>query len=287
MARSPVVFHAASATPMIIAGPCMAESEDLLHTVARPLVALSRELGFELIFKASFDKANRTAIKSYRGPGLTTAMGWFQTLKQELGVRLLTDVHETAQCGPVAETCEVLQIPAFLCRQTDLIVAAVETGRAVNVKKGQFIGPDSIPHIASKVKAAAAGKGFSPDFALTERGVSFGYGNLVVDLRALKTMAAQGGGVIFDVTHSLQLPGTGGTAGEVTGGAREYAPLLTRAAAATGYLTGLFLEVHPEPAKALSDASTQLTIEQATTLLRQVIPIWKNARSHVAIDRDF
>jgi 2-dehydro-3-deoxyphosphooctonate aldolase (KDO 8-P synthase) len=258
-----------------------------LFEVAEPLVTLSKELGFDLVFKASFDKANRTSINSYRGPGLEKTLTWFRSLKDKYDVKVLTDVHETSHCRLAAEVCDVLQIPAFLCRQTDLILAAVETGRAVNLKKGQFIGPESLPHLANKLKSAAQATGAPQDFALTERGVSFGYGNLVVDCRIFRNMAAMGGGVIFDATHSLQKPGQGGQSGEITGGAREFAPLLLRSAVATGYTTGFFMEVHPAPNRALSDATTQLSIQQATLVLRQAVPIWREAKSWTRIDEGF
>ncbi|MCX6128744.1 MAG: 3-deoxy-8-phosphooctulonate synthase [Proteobacteria bacterium] len=281
-------FQGSSLKPIIIAGPCMAESYELLEAVVTPLVKLSHELDFQLVFKASFDKANRTSINSYRGPGLSQACKWFAQLKdRHPGLAVLTDVHETVQIAPAAEVIDVLQIPAFLCRQTDLIVAAVKSGRAVNVKKGQFLAPENAQHIMSKILAAAAEEGLKPNYALTERGTTFGYGNLVVDMRGLKVMADLGAPVIFDVTHSLQLPAAGGVQGEISGGLRAFAPVLARAAAATGCLDGFFIEVHPDPSQAKSDAATQLSIPQAEALLRQILPIWRNSRNFSKADALF
>ena len=281
-------FERRTKRPTIIAGPCMAESLEILQESLEPLWKLSLELDFKLVFKASFDKANRTSIHSYRGPGLPQALSWFETLKKQYkGLAVLTDVHETAQVAEAAEVIDVLQIPAFLCRQTDLVVAAVQTGRAVNIKKGQFLAPENCRHIISKVHQAAQEKGIVPDYALTERGTTFGYGNLVVDMRGLKVMADEGAPVIFDITHSLQLPAAGGAGGEVSGGLRNFAPVLARAATGTGYLDGFFLEVHPQPQKAKSDAATQLSIPQAEHLLRQLIPLWTSARLFAENDSVF
>lgn len=274
--------------PTLIAGPCMAESMELLEQVVAPLHALSHELKFDLIFKASFDKANRTSIGSYRGPGLKQALKWFDAIKSKYpGLPVLTDVHEVMQVAEAAEVIDVLQIPAFLCRQTDLLVAAAETGRAVNVKKGQFLAPENAQHIISKMVTAANAKGFETNYALTERGVTFGYGNLVVDMRGLKVMSDLGAPTIFDITHSLQLPAAGGNSGEISGGLRNFAPVLARAATATAYLDGYFLEVHPNPNQAKSDAATQLSVEQASILLRQIIPLWYNLKGSAEQDRVF
>ncbi len=285
--RTPL-FQRQASKPVVIAGPCMAESYELMETVCRHLQQLAIELDFQLVFKASFDKANRTSINSYRGPGLELACQWFAQLKDKFpGLQVLTDVHETQQVAPAAEVIDVLQIPAFLCRQTDLVVAAVKTGRAVNIKKGQFLAPENAQHIISKVLAAAKEENLTVDYALTERGTTFGYGNLVVDMRGLKVMSDMGAPVIFDITHSLQLPAAGGASGEISGGLRNFAPILARAATATGYLAGFFLEVHPEPVKAKSDAATQLSQPQAETLLRQLVPLWKNMRDSAAKDLEF
>ncbi len=272
-------------SPVVIAGPCMAESPELLQAVAAALIPLASELNFQFVFKASFDKANRTSIHSYRGPGLKQAMQWFEDLRRTWkDLAILTDVHETDQLNAVAEVCDVLQIPAFLCRQTDLVCAAARTGRAVNIKKGQFLAPGSAQHLVNKVKEACELDGRAANVALTERGTTFGYGDLVVDMRGLKTMAATGAPVIFDITHSTQQPAAGQA---VSGGARSTAPLLARAAVATGYLGGLFLEVHPDPKVAKSDAATQLSIPQAEALLRQVIPLWYESEFAAKIDGEF
>ena len=271
------LFNKNSEAPFVIAGPCMAESEEVIQEVGRFMDGLSKELGFEYIFKASFDKANRTSVKSTRGPGWQRASKWFGDLKAELGRPILTDVHETAQVDSVAEVCDILQIPAFLCRQTDLLEASVRTGRAVNVKKGQFLAPQDTLQIAKKVEFLSEKYGHPLNAALTERGTTFGYGNLIVDMRGLKIMSDSGLPIIFDVTHSLQLPAAG-QGGEVSGGQREYAPVLAKSAAATGALSGFFIEVHPEPSKALSDAATQLSFDQVKALLSDVLPIWKLAR---------
>lgn len=241
----------------VIAGPCVIEDEELVLGVAATLKEISERLGLPLIFKASFDKANRSSVSSYRGPGLRPGLKILQKVKDEIGLPVLTDVHETRQCAPVAAVCDVLQIPAFLCRQTDLIQAAAQTGRTVNIKKGQFVAPDDMSRAVEKARATG-----NDLVCVTERGYSFGYNNLVVDMRSFAMMQRQGIPVIFDVTHSLQLPG-GGT---VTGGAREFAEPLARAAVAAG-ANGVFVECHPDPENALSDATTQLPPERVGALL--------------------
>lgn len=287
MSIASVQFQRRPDRPLVIAGPCMAETEELLHAVAEPLKRLSLELKFDYVFKASFDKANRTSIDSYRGPGIESALEWFGSLRQSLGLPVLTDVHETSQVSAVASVVDVLQIPAFLCRQTDLVVEAVLTKKAVNIKKGQFLAPENTEHIASKVMQACQRESLKPNFAITERGASFGYGNLVVDMRSFPVIATNPGAVIFDITHSTQQPATGGQRGEVSGGQRQFAPVLARAATATGYLDGYFLEVHPNPARAKSDAAVQLSIQQAETMLRQLIPLWYESKKFSKIDSDF
>lgn len=278
MSTSPIlssrIANDSPARPLVIAGPCMAESLELIKEVAEQLVALSKKLDFDLVFKASFDKANRTSINSYRGPGLETAMGWFSEIKGRFGVPVLTDVHETYQVEPVAKVCDVLQIPAFLCRQTDLVIAAAKSGKAVNIKKGQFMSPQAMGHIVEKVRAACAESGISEQVFLTERGASFGYGDLVVDMRSLAIMAEFGAPVIFDITHSTQQPPNSGKG--VSGALRKHAALLARAAAATGRIQGFFLEVHPDPKMAKSDADAQLTPVQAEELLTFALPILKS-----------
>jgi 2-dehydro-3-deoxyphosphooctonate aldolase (KDO 8-P synthase) len=272
--------------PIVYAGPCMAESLELLHAVAEPLTKLAQELNFDLTFKSSFDKANRTSIDGYRGPGIEQAMKWFSEIKNKYKVGILTDIHETHHAAAVAPVVDVLQIPAFLCRQTDLLVAAVETGRMVNIKKGQFIAPGGMQNAVDKCRAAAAAKGIPLRVALTERGASFGYGNLVVDTRAFPIMAQTKVPIIFDITHSTQLPGAGAD-GKSSSGERQFAPTLARAATATGYLSGYFLEVHKNPNEAKSDKAAQLSIKQAELLLRQLIPMWHAARSYAEIDKHF
>lgn len=247
----------------VIAGPCMAENEDLVVDTALALAAMADDLGVDLIFKASFDKANRSSLDSPRGPGLERGLEMLAQVKQSTGLPILTDVHETGQCAAVAEVCDVLQIPAFLCRQTDLVLAAAGTGRAVNLKKGQFMAPGDMPKAVEKARHGGNEKVF-----VTERGYTFGYNNLVVDMRAFAMMHEAGIPVVFDATHSLQLPG----GGKETGGARQYAEPLARAALAAG-ADGVFVEVHPDPENALSDATTQLPPERAAALLASLVAI--------------
>ena len=253
---------AAGAFP-VIAGPCVIESEELALGTARTLAAMARRLGVGLVFKSSFDKANRSALDSFRGPGLVEGLRVLRTVREETGLPVLTDVHEPAQCGPAAEVCDVLQIPAFLCRQTDLVVAAAATGRAVNVKKGQFLAPGDMRKIVDKAQSTG-----NERITVTERGFSFGYHNLVVDMRSFAMLHEQGIAVIYDVTHSLQLPG----GGRESGGLRAYAEPLARAAVAAG-ADGVFLEVHPRPDQALSDTAVQLDPERAETLLESLLAL--------------
>lgn len=255
----------------LIAGPCMAESDDLCLQVASTLRALCAELGVGYIFKASFDKANRTAGASARGPGLEEGLALLGRVKQALHVPIITDIHDASQAAPVAQVADVLQIPALLCRQTDLLQAAAATGRPVNVKKGQFLAPADMGFVADKF-FAAGGRALS----LTERGTTFGYHDLVVDMRSLVTLGAlsQASGrpampVVFDATHSVQSPG--GASGR-SGGNRLLAPPLARAATAVG-IDALFCEVHPKPDEALSDGPNSLTLPMMETLLRQVVAI--------------
>jgi 2-dehydro-3-deoxyphosphooctonate aldolase (KDO 8-P synthase) len=249
----------------VIAGPCVIESEDLAVEMAITLAGMAERLGLALIFKASFDKANRTSIGSFRGPGLAEGLRVLTIVKQETGLPVLTDVHATDQCEPAAAVCDVLQIPAFLCRQTDLVVAAASTGRALNVKKGQFMAPDDMRRVVEKARSAG-----NERVTVTERGASFGYHNLVVDMRSFAMLHDDGVPVIYDVTHSLQLPG----GGEQSGGARRFAEPLARAAVAAG-ADGVFLEVHPDPSRALSDRAVQLDPERAERLLRSLIAVRK------------
>lgn len=249
----------------VIAGPCALESDEVALAVARWLADLARRLPIAPIFKSSFDKANRSSIDSYRGPGLDEGLARLARVREETGLPLLTDVHEPGQCAAAAEVCDVLQIPAFLCRQTDLVVAAAETGRALNVKKGQFMAPDDMHRVADKARAAG-----NERITITERGCSFGYHDLVVDMRAFGMLQDQGLPVIYDATHSLQTPGSG----EQTGGLRRFAEPLARAAIAAG-ADGVFLEVHPDPDRARSDAATQLPPERAERLLESLVRVRK------------
>jgi 2-dehydro-3-deoxyphosphooctonate aldolase (KDO 8-P synthase) len=244
----------------LIAGPCVIESRDLCREVAGAVKAACDELGIAYIFKASFDKANRTSGKSFRGQGMAAGLEVLAGIREEFGVPVLTDVHEASQCAPAAEAVDVLQIPAFLSRQTDLLIAAGETGRTVNVKKGQFLAPWDMTNAVQKIEATG-----NERVLVTERGVSFGYNTLVVDFRALPQMAQSTGvPIVFDGTHAVQQPGGQGAS---SGGQREFIPHLSRAAVAVG-VDALFLEVHPEPEKALSDAATMLSLADLPALLR-------------------
>jgi 2-dehydro-3-deoxyphosphooctonate aldolase (KDO 8-P synthase) len=258
----------------VIAGPCVIESEELVLDTARRLAAMAHRLGLPLVFKASFDKANRSSLQSFRGPGLEEGLRVLRLVRDETRLPILTDVHEPAQCEPAAAVCDVLQIPAFLCRQTDLVLAAARTGRAVNIKKGQFLAPEDARHAVEKAAAAGNHRVF-----VTERGVSFGYHNLVVDMRAFAMLHELGIPVVFDVTHSLQLPGSGKG---VTGGDRRFAEPLARAAVAAG-ADGLFLEVHPDPEHALSDAATQLPLARAEALAVSALEIRRALRAAVPL----
>ena len=251
---------------VLIAGPCVIESESHALDIARELVRITAASGVPLIFKASFDKANRTSVESYRGPGLVPGLRVLDKVKQETGLPVLTDIHEVDQAGPAGAVVDVLQIPAFLCRQTDLILAAVKTGRAVNVKKGQFLAPQDAKNIVDKAREAGAEK-----LLLTERGATFGYNNLVVDMRSFPIMRRFGVPVVFDVTHSLQLPGG---LGDATGGQSEYIEFLARAGVACG-VDAVFMEVHDCPERALSDGPNALPLERMQALLNMLRDIHK------------
>ncbi len=247
----------------LIAGPCVIESEAHAIGLAERLVDIARRARIPFIFKASFDKANRTSAGSFRGPGLG-ALRVLGEIRSRFGVPVLTDIHEPAQAAPAAEVADVLQIPAFLCRQTDLLVAAARTGRAVNIKKGQFLAPDDMKHAIAKVTGAGNAR-----VIVTERGTSFGYHDLIVDMRAFPKMRQLGAPVIFDVTHSLQLPGGGDG---VTLGLAEYIEPLASAGVAAG-IDGVFLEVHEEPSRAKSDAQNALRLDRLEPLLRRLMAI--------------
>jgi len=244
----------------LIAGPCVIEGKELCYRLGREVKAICEELNVPYIFKASFDKANRLSVSSPRGPGLEKGLEILAEIRANVGVPVLTDVHEVWQVQKVAEVVDILQIPAFLCRQTDLVVAAAQTGKPVNIKKGQFLSPHDMRNIAEKVTSAG-----NRQVLLTERGASFGYGDLVVDMRSLAIMRQFGFPVVFDATHSVQRPGGLGTA---SGGDREYVPYLVRAACAAG-IDALFLEVHPDPESALSDTATMLPLDSLKSVLTQ------------------
>ncbi|HEX2253516.1 MAG TPA: 3-deoxy-8-phosphooctulonate synthase [Thermoanaerobaculia bacterium] len=253
----------------VIAGPCVVENEEHTLETARIVAGIARRLGVPVVFKASFDKANRSSIASFRGPGLAEGLRVLAAVQAETGLAVTTDVHQPEQCAPAAEVCDVLQIPAFLCRQTDLLLAAADTGRAVNVKKGQFLAPGDALKIAEKVWSRGNRR-----FSITERGYTFGYNNLVVDMRSFQILHEQGVPVVFDITHSLQLPGGGAE----TGGDRRFAEPLARAAVAAG-ADGVFLEIHPDPENALSDRTTQLAPERAEALLASLLAVRRAVRA--------
>lgn len=244
--------------PLLIAGPCVIESRDLCMQVAETMMGVAERTGFQYVFKASFDKANRTAGGSFRGDGMEIGLQVLQEVKERLGVAVLTDIHLPEHAAPVAQVVDVLQIPAFLCRQTDLLLAAGATGKAVNVKKGQFMAPEDMAYALEKVASSGNAR-----VLLTERGASFGYHNLVVDMRSLPIMR-QYAPVIFDVTHSVQMPGG---AGGKSGGKREFAPYLAKAAAAVG-VDGFFIETHPDPDNALSDGPNMIPLTEMESLLK-------------------
>lgn len=245
----------------LIAGPCVIESEAHATMLAERLASIASEAHIPLIFKASYDKANRTSIHSYRGPGLTGGLRVLKAIREKVKLPILTDVHEVAHVGPAAEVCDVLQIPAFLCRQTDLLVAAGKSGRVVNLKKGQFVSPWEMGNAVDKIASTGCDR-----IILTERGASFGYQNLVVDMRSFPVMRKLGFPVVFDVTHSVQLPGG---AGKASGGQPEFIEPLARAGVAAG-VDGVFLEVHDDPSKALSDGTNALPLEQLPALLKKL-----------------
>jgi 2-dehydro-3-deoxyphosphooctonate aldolase (KDO 8-P synthase) len=247
---------------VLIAGPCALESRAHAFDMAAALKDITARLGLGFVYKTSFDKANRTSAKSARGLGLDKALAIFAELREKLGVPVLTDVHEPDQCKPVGEIADILQIPAFLCRQTDLLIAAAKTGRAVNVKKGQFLAPWDMANVVEKITGAGNG-----NVLVTERGVSFGYNTLVSDMRALPVLAKIGAPVIFDATHSVQQPGGQGTS---SGGERDYVPVLARAAVAVG-VAGLFIETHQNPAKAPSDGPNMIPLKEMEPLLARLI----------------
>ena len=253
----------------LIAGPCVIENEKLCRTVAASLTKTCKQLGIFYIFKASFDKANRTSGKAFRGPGIEDGLQTLANIRAEFGVPILTDVHTEEQATRAGEVVDILQIPAFLCRQTDLIEAAVATRKIVNLKKGQFLSPNEMGRVAEKARLAGAKK-----ILLTERGTTFGYNNLVADMRSIPIMKSFGFPVIFDATHSVQLPGGGG---DKSAGQREFAPVLAKAALAVG-ANGLFIETHPQPDEAMSDGPNMIPLNDMATVLRSLLKIYEAAK---------
>jgi 2-dehydro-3-deoxyphosphooctonate aldolase (KDO 8-P synthase) len=253
---------------ILIAGPCAIESESLCLRIAETLKRTCDRLGISYVFKASYDKANRTSGKSFRGPGLEAGLAVLARVRKQCGVPVLTDVHSESQCAVAAGKVDVLQIPAFLCRQTDLIAAAVETGKIVNVKKGQFLSPPEMGQVIEKARGAGGRK-----LLVTERGTTFGYNNLVADMRSIPILRQFGFPVIFDATHSVQLPGGGGNK---SAGQREFAPVLARCALAAG-ANGVFIETHPQPDRALSDGPNMIPLKEMPALLKKLLNIWRAA----------
>lgn len=260
---------------LLIAGPCVIESWDQIYSTALHLRDTCKELGVSYVFKASFDKANRTSFDSFRGPGLEKGLSMLAELKSKLAVPVLSDIHEERQCAPAAAVLDVIQIPAFLCRQTDIVCAAARTGKAINIKKGQFVAPRDILHSVRKVTECG-----NKNVTVTERGTTFGYNNLVVDFRAVPMICSAGVPLIFDATHSVQLPSAGSG---VSSGDRSFIPQLTLAALAAG-CDGLFMEVHPRPSEAKSDAATQISLSQVRDLLVQCKQLFELVRSFSPIE---
>ena len=258
-----------SAAPLFFAGPCVIESRRHSLAMAKKIRGVAEKTGAKIVFKSSFDKANRSSIASFRGPGLEEGLDILAEVKEKAGLPVLSDIHAPEQAAKAARVLDVLQIPAFLCRQTDLLTAAAETGKPINVKKGQFVSPADMRFAVEKCAASGNRR-----VMLCERGTTFGYNNLVVDFRAFPMMSALGVPVVYDVSLSMQLPGGGAQ----TGGVKQYAPVLARAAAATGFVDGYFLEIHDDPDHALSDASTQLDVKLLPGLIREILEISERIR---------
>jgi len=268
----------------LIAGPCVVESEQLQMDVAGRLKEITGALGIHFIFKSSYDKANRSSGTSFRGPGMDRGLEILAKVKRELKLPILTDVHTERDIAQVAATVDVLQTPAFLCRQTDFIHAVAQSGRPVNIKKGQFLAPHDMVNVIEKARAAAREKGLPEDsFMACERGASFGYNNLVSDMRSLAIMRETGAPVVFDATHSVQLPGGQGTS---SGGQREFVPVLARAAIAVG-VAGVFMETHPDPAKALSDGPNAVPLKHMKALLEQLVSLDRVVKAQPLLENDF
>ncbi len=268
----------------LIAGPCVIEGEEMAIDIAGRMKEITGELGIPYIFKASYDKANRTSGKSFRGLGIERGLEILRKVRETVGVPVLTDVHTADEVPEVAASVDVLQTPAFLCRQTDFIRACAQSGRPVNIKKGQFLAPGDMVNVIDKARAAALEVGLDPDrFMCCERGASFGYGNLVSDMRGLAIMRATGAPVVMDATHSVQLPGGNGTN---SGGQRQFVPVLARAACAVG-VAGFFMETHPDPAHALSDGPNAVPLERMRDLLSELVEIDRLVKARPYLEEDF
>jgi len=268
----------------LIAGPCVVESEQLQIDVAGALKEMTSALGIPFIFKSSYDKANRSSGTTFRGPGMEKGLEILAKVKRELGVPVLTDVHSIEEIATVAAVVDVLQTPAFLCRQTDFIHAVAQSGKPVNIKKGQFLAPHDMKNVIDKARAAAKAKGLNEDnFMACERGVSFGYNSLVSDMRSLAIMRETGAPVVFDATHSVQLPGGQGTS---SGGQREFVPVLARAAIAVG-VAGVFMETHPDPKNAMSDGPNAVPLKHMKALLEQLLALDRVIKKQPLLENDF
>lgn len=267
-------FEIGASNPLaLLAGPCVLESLERCLYIGRTIRDITRRLGIPYVFKASFDKANRSSFNGFRGPGLVKGLEMLQTIKDELGVPIITDIHTEAQAAPAAKVADILQIPAFLCRQTDLLYTAAQTGRVINVKKGQFLAPKDMRNVVDKLL-----EGGNSNILLTERGASFGYNNLVVDMRSFPIMRSFGYPVVFDATHSVQLPGGAGTS---SGGNREYVEYLARAAVGAG-VDALFMEVHDNPEEALCDGPNSVYLDKLEDLLKDALAIYNIVRPRLA-----
>ncbi|MDO8385034.1 MAG: 3-deoxy-8-phosphooctulonate synthase [Polaromonas sp.] len=268
----------------LIAGPCVVESEQLQMDTAGALKDITTSLGIPFIFKSSYDKANRSSGTSFRGPGMDKGLEILAKVKRDLGLPILTDVHSEAEIATVASVVDVLQTPAFLCRQTDFIHAVAQSGKPVNIKKGQFLAPGDMKNVIDKARAAAREKGLNEDnFMACERGASFGYNNLVSDMRSLAIMRETGAPVVFDATHSVQLPGGNGTS---SGGMREMVPVLARAAVAVG-IAGLFMETHPDPANAMSDGPNAVPLKHMKALLETLLELDRVTKKNGYLENNF
>ena len=278
-------FEVGNRSPFfLIAGPCVIESQEMLIEIAGKVKEVCDSLGIRYIFKASFDKANRTSSKSFRGPGMDEGLKMLDEVRRQVGVPILTDVHTAEQVPVVASVVDVLQTPAFLCRQTDFIEACARSGKPVNIKKGQFLAPHDMVNVVAKAREAAAEAGLETNnFMVCERGASFGYGNLVSDMRSLAIMRETKAPVVFDATHSVQLPGGQGTS---SGGDRRFVPVLSRAAVAVG-IDGLFMETHPNPACALSDGPNCVPLHRMSDLLEDLVRIDRVVKSFDYLENDF